>query len=300
MLKIVEYQNGNSTVELFDDGTRIIKFEGDLKLDYPLNLDIRVSTACSLGFNPKTGKATCGFCHESARTDGVECDYNELKRILKGLPKGIELAIGGNKLTPGLTDFLVWSKKQGYINNLTVNHLHINKNEFLLKLFLMEGIINGLGISYRKGFPLNFDDFFMNHPNVVLHVIAGIDHVDDVVLLPFEKILILGYKTFGFGVEFYNENVKKTIQEWFWYVKKVIDNKKIVSFDNLALEQLNIKRFLPQKMWDEFNQGEHSFYINAVDQYFSPSSRNPIKVDWGGITVKDYFKQLENEKNILL
>ena len=93
MLKIAEYQNGNSTVELFNDGTRIINFEGNLKLDYPLNIDIRVSTACSLGFNPKTNKATCEFCHESARTDGKECDYNELKKMLKGLPKGIELAI---------------------------------------------------------------------------------------------------------------------------------------------------------------------------------------------------------------
>lgn len=294
MLKIVEYQNGNSTVELFDDGTRIIKFEGNLKLDYPLNLDIRVSTACSLGYNPKTNKATCEFCHESARTDGVECDYEELKKILKGLPKGIELAIGGNKLTPGLTDFLLWSKKQGYVNNLTVNHLHINRNEFLLKMYLLEGIIKGLGISYRKGFPINFDEFFIKHPNVVLHVIAGIDNVDEVVSLPFEKILVLGYKTFGYGIEYFNDGVKKGIEEWVWYVKKVIDNKRVVSFDNLALEQLKIKRFLTEKKWNEFYQGEHSFYINAVDQYFSPSSRNPIKVDWKETNIKEYFKQLEN------
>lgn len=297
MLKIAEYQNGNSTVELFNDGTRIINFEGNLKLDYPLNIDIRVSTACSLGFNPKTNKATCEFCHESARTDGKECDYNELKKMLKGLPKGIELAIGGNKLTSGLTDFLLWSKKQGYVNNLTVNHLHINKNEFLLKMYLEEKIISGLGISYRKDFPLNFDEYFMRNPNVVLHVIAGIDEVEDVISTPFKKILVLGYKTFGFGVDYIeNHAVKTSIQEWYWNVKKVIDNKKLVSFDNLALEQLNIKRFLPQKMWDEFNQGEHSFYINAVDQYFSPSSRNPIKVNWNETNVKDYFKQLESGK----
>ena len=79
-------------------------------------------------------------------------------------------------------------------------------------------------------------------------------------------------------------------------LKKLIDNKKLISFDNLALEQLNIKRFLPENKWKEFYQGEHSFYINAVDQYFSPSSRNNNKTNWNEKNVKDYFKQLENGK----
>lgn len=294
MEKIIEYTNGNSNIEIYKDGTRVINFDGKLVLDYPLNIDIRVSTACSLGYNSRTKTAICNFCHESANVDGKECDYNELKNKLKGLPRGIELAIGGNKLTTGLTDFLYWSKKQGYINNLTVNHLHINKNDFLLKMYLKEQIIHGLGISYRNEYPINFDSFFIEHPNVVLHVIAGIDDVDDVISTPFNKILVLGYKTFGFGVDFYSNNVKTSIQQWYWYVKKVIDNKKIVSFDNLALEQLNIKRFFTEDMWNEFNQGEHSFYINAVEKYFSPSSRNLSKINWNETTIMDYFKQLEN------
>jgi hypothetical protein len=296
MKKIVSYLNGNSNIELYDDGTRIIQFENELKLDYPLNLDIRVSSACSLGYNPKTKKAVCEFCHESARTDGKECNYDLLKEVLNNLPAGIELAIGGNKLTPGLTDFLLWSKSKGFINNLTVNHLHINRDEFMLKMLLEKKIIRGLGISYRKDYPINFDQYFHKHPNVVLHVIAGIDNVDEVIATPFQKVLVLGYKTFGFGVEYQKEHdVKTSLQEWYYYVRKMMDVKNIVSFDNLALDQLNIKRFCSDKMWERFNQGEHSFYINAVDQYFAPSSRSNEKTSWYHFNVKDYFWQIENK-----
>jgi hypothetical protein len=67
----------------------------------------------------------------------------------------------------------------------------------------------------------------------------------------------------------------------------------VVSFDNLALEQLKINRFFTDENWSIFNNGEHSFYINAVDGYFSPSSRNPDKTDWNDITIKEYFKKRE-------
>lgn len=290
---MIQYQNGNGLVELTKDGTRTISFEDTLELDYPLNIDIRVSTACSLGYNPKTKKATCTFCHESARTDGEECDFKLLKDKLQGLPKGIELAIGGNKITLGLIEFLTWAKNEGYICNLTVNQLHMNKERVVLKSLLEDETIYGLGISYRKDYLFGIDRYFVNHPRVVLHVIAGIDSVDDIIVNPIKKVLVLGYKTFGFGVEYYSDDVKNNIQQWYWWVKKLIDTKEIVSFDNLGLEQLNIKRFLTDDKWEEFNQGEHSFYINAVDKYFAPSSRNSNKTKWAGISVQEYFKQLE-------
>ena len=90
--------------------------------------------------------------------------------------------------------------------------------------------------------------------------------------------------------------MKTNLQQWYWWIKKLIDTKDVVSFDNLALEQLNIKRFLTDDKWEEFNQGEHSFYINAVEKYFAPSSRNGNKTDWSKTTIQDYFKQLEDVK----
>ena len=298
MKLIAKYKNGNALVELFDDGTRIIQFDGNLELDYPLNIDIRVNTSCSLGFNPKTGKSVCEYCHETASTNGKECNYEELKSKLIGLPRGIELAIGGNDITSGLDDFLEWCHVMGYVCNLTVNALHIKKYEVILKHYLNFGLINGLGISYRKDHPIDINEFFINHPNVVLHVIAGIDDVDDIVSLPFKKILILGYKKFGRGADYYDIDVENNILEWYWWVQKLIETKDVVSFDNLALEQLNIRRLLLPEKWNEFYQGEHSIYINAVEQYYAPSSRSSLIESWDIMNIQTYFKKNEsNNKN---
>jgi hypothetical protein len=285
---ITQHQNGNAEVSIDEEGTRVITYPDVLELEYPLNIDIRVTTACSLGLNPKTGKAVCSFCHESARVDGQECDYGALKSILGGLPHGTELAIGGNRLTPGLEDFLVWGSIHGYICNLTVNHLHVNRDGAKLKGMLEAKVIRGLGISYRKDYPLNFDEYFIQHPNTILHVIAGIDEVDDILNLPFQKVLILGYKTFGFGVDYYSDEVVRSLQRWFWWVSKLF-GKKVVSFDNLAIEQLNIRRFFKENKWEEFYQGEHSFYIDAVAKEFRPSSRDAQTTPWN-IGIKQYFK----------
>ena len=65
-----------------------------------------------------------------------------------------------------------------------------------------------------------------------------------------------------------------------------------MSFDNLALEQLNVKRFILD--WSTMYQHEYSFYINAVEMYYSPSSRSSDKVYYsdGDIQVKEYFIDL--------
>lgn len=66
-----------------------------------------------------------------------------------------------------------------------------------------------------------------------------------------------------------------------------------MSFDNLALEQLKIKRFfLDEKEWNTTYQGEHSFYINAVDGYFAPSSRSYYKVGFDKTIIQDFFKNV--------
>ena len=45
------YQNGNATISIDTDGTRIIQYPSNeqLKLEYPLNIDIRLSNRCPLG-----------------------------------------------------------------------------------------------------------------------------------------------------------------------------------------------------------------------------------------------------------
>jgi hypothetical protein len=293
---MINYQNGNGNITLKNDGTRIIEYENNLKLDWPLNIDIRVSTSCSLGFNPKTLKSVCSFCHESAVTNGIECDYSKLKNKLFGLPRGIELAIGANSITNGLIDFLSWSLNEGYICNLTINQLHLNTYTKEIEKLINDKLINGLGISFRT-MNKKIPEFILNYQNTVLHVICGIDSINDIIdareKLGFKKLLILGEKNFGFNIGNVNLTTQKH-KQWLWWVAKLFKLYDVVSFDNLALEQLQIRRFFTKSMWDEFYQMEHSFYINAVDNYFAPSSRSDLKTDWNNFTIKEYFKQLNN------
>jgi len=290
------YNNGNALITLESDGTRVISFEDELQLEYPLNVDIRVSTKCAFGMNPETGKAFCSFCHESATTDGTECDYDQLKEVLKNLPKGIELAIGSNELTNSLINFLEWAYKKEFVCNLTINQGHIYRDFPQISFCIKNNWIKGLGISYRDGLKWNVAQNILDYPNTVVHVIAGIDSYQEIEHLSkkgVKKILILGEKNFGFNLGNVDLTTRKH-KEWFWWVHKLFKKFEVVSFDNLAIEQLKIKRFFTEENWNIFNQGEHSFYINAVNQYFSPSSRNNNKTNWNEISIKDYFKQLKN------
>lgn len=294
MKKIYNYINGNADINLYDDGTRIIIYNKELKLSYPLNIDIRISTKCAFGMNPE-GKSFCSFCHESAKTDGIDCDYKALKYKLFNLPQGIELAIGANELTQDLYDFLVWSKSKKFICNLTINQGHVLRDIKLIDKVISENLIFGLGISYRNSLKFNIPERILNYSNTVFHVISGIDTFEDVKSLKYKnvkKILILGEKDFGFNkgnVDLKNKNHK----EWFWWVHKLFKEFDVVSFDNLSLQQLNIERFFDKNSWDVFNQMEFSLYINAVEQYYSPSSRSDDKLNWNKMSIKDYFKLIK-------
>mgnify|MGYP006921369981 CR=1 FL=1 len=289
---LVKYKNGNANIELYNDGTRIINYDNKLELEYPLNIDIRVSTKCSFGQRSNGTYVLCNFCHESAKTDGSECDYSKLKLVLKDLPPGIELAIGANELTNDLISFLRWCQHGRLICNLTINQGHIWRDYNKIKFCLGQKLIKGLGISYRSGLKFNIPKDIINYSNTVIHVIAGIDtfkEVDELVSKGVKKILVLGEKDFGFNSSKVDLN-SNNHRQWFWWVSKLFNKFEVVSFDNLALEQLNIKRFFNNNDWEIFNQGEYSFYINAVEGYFSPSSRNNNKTKWENTTIKQYFK----------
>lgn len=192
--RIAFYKNGNATVSLYSDGTRVVECDGDLRLRSPLNLDIRVSSKCCIG---------CKFCHEQATKDGRECYYGYLKEKIEKsmLPAGMEFAIGVNDFTPGLEDFLRFCRDLGFICNITVNQYLLRKSgPTILRKFISDGIIFGLGISYRT--PLRYVGIpsdIIEYQGTVIHVIVGIDEIQEVYKLAehgIKKILVLGEKRF--------------------------------------------------------------------------------------------------------
>lgn len=298
----MKYTNGNANIWLdLRDGTRIIEYPDhqDLTLDTPLNIDIRVSTQCPYGYNTVTQKSTCAFCHESALVNGQECYYGILQQVLidANLPRGTEIALGVNEVTPDLIQFVKNLWKLGLVVNITMNERYITEfGDTGLKQLLP--YVFGLGISYRslQGC-LSLPDWIADYPHTVIHVINGIDDFNDVKELgvKYRKLLILGEKDFGFNRGKVHLNTPSHI-EWESNVMQLTKIFDVVSFDNLGLQQLEIRGKISTEEYETFYQGEHSMYINAVEQYFAPSSRtrNGIK-RFNETDLRSYFQFCEKQ-----
>ena len=299
----MKYRNGNASVWLdLQDGTRIIEYPDNepLTLDTPLNIDIRVSTQCPYGYNAETKQSTCAFCHESALVNGQECDYQALLQVLKDarLPRGTEIALGVNEITDGIIRFIMRLYFMGLIVNVTMNERYILEyGDTGIRRLLP--YIFGLGISYRslQGCLL-LPDWIADYPHTVIHVINGIDDFDDVkhLSVKYRKLLILGEKDFGFNRGKVDLNTPQH-KQWKSNVMQLTKIFDIVSFDNLGLQQLEIRGKITNEEYKSFYQGEHSMYINAVEQYFAPSSRtrNNIK-HFGETDLRSYFQCCESQE----
>ena len=296
----MKYTNGNASVWLdLRDGTRIIEYPDNepLTLETPLNIDIRVSTQCPYGYNTVTQKSTCVFCHESAIVNGQECHYGVLQQVLidANLPRGTEIALGVNEVTRDLIQFVKNLWKLGLVVNITMNERYILQyGDTGLKQMLP--YVFGLGISYRslQGC-LSLPDWIAEYPHTVIHVINGIDDFDDVKELgiKYRKLLVLGEKDFGFNRGKVNLNTEQH-KQWKSNIMQLTKIFDIVSFDNLGLQQLEIRGKITDEEYKSFYQGEHSMYINAVEQYFAPSSRtrNNIK-RFDETDLRSYFQCCE-------
>lgn len=296
----MKYRNGNAVVTLdLRDGTRIIEYPDNepLTLQTPLNIDIRVSTQCPYGYNLETQKSTCAFCHESALVDGQECHYDFLQQVLMDakLPRGTEIALGVNEVTEDLVQFVKNLYRLGLVVNITMNERYILQyGDTGLKQMLP--YVFGLGISYRslQGC-LSLPDWIADYSHTVIHVINGIDNFDDVKELgiKYHKLLVLGEKDFGFNRGKVNLDTPEH-KQWKSNIMQLTRIFDIVSFDNLGLQQLEIRGKITDEEYKSFYQGEHSMYINAVEQYFAPSSRtrNNIK-HFGETDLRSYFQCCE-------
>ena len=65
----------------------------------------------------------------------------------------------------------------------------------------------------------------------------------------------MGEKNFGYNKGKVDLD-SKIHKEWRWWVHKLFSIFDVVSFDNLALVQLDIDRFFTDENWDIFNNME--------------------------------------------
>lgn len=140
-------------------------------------------------------------------------------------------------------------------------------------------MIYGLGVSFY-----NFDEDVWNkileYPNAVVHLIAGF-HSKEV----FEffankgaKILILGYKNWGRGQDYYknhSEEITAGIDEIRELLPTLFTKCKVVSFDNLSIEQLKVREIIGEEKWKDFymgGDGQYTMYVDLVKNECAKSS----------------------------
>ena len=291
------YKNGNMRTRIFSDGTKIRETEDDEFIpEFAENMDIKISNYCDMG---------CKFCHEGSTKNGKHGDILN-QRFIETLHPYQEVALGGGDATshPDLVPFLHKLKDRKVIVNMTVNQRHFEQKQELIKKLVDEKLIYGLGVSLVN--PTDeFISLIQQYPNAVIHVINGILKPSDVEILSDKnlKILILGYKQLRRGGDWYSEDHENITVKQMWLKKNlenIIEHFKVVSFDNLAIEQLEVQRLMSREEWDEFYMGDDgsmTYYIDMVEQKFARSSTADFDKRYDLLdSVDEMFKKIVSEQ----
>jgi hypothetical protein len=296
------YINGNTHVSIYDDGTKVREFNDKPVPVHPESMDVKITNYCNGG---------CRWCHEKSDISGQHANLTRLLEVIKDLPSGVEIAIGGGDTLshPDLFPFLRELKKRGLIANITVNQKHFKSYRKEIQTLLEDKLIYGIGVSYNgTKYQTDIAPFISMTSNIVFHLIMGINSIDEINdLIKFVnvnggehcKVLILGYKTYGKGSVHYVHN-KEAIEHnkliWFRYIPSFFKKKNLtLSFDNLAISQLNLKRFFTDDAWNKFymgSEGKFSMYIDAVNQEYAICSTDPNRVSFNDIDLFTYFRNI--------
>nr|DAL78519.1 MAG TPA: tungsten cofactor oxidoreductase radical SAM maturase [Caudoviricetes sp.] len=293
------YKNNDYTCTMFSDGTKIRWNDKDsFNPIKPESIDLKITNKCNMA---------CNMCHENSTSDGKHGDILNLPFIDTMFPYS-EVAIGGgNPLThPDLIEFLERLKERKIIASMTVNQMHFMQNIDLLKELTDNKLIYGLGISYIGGRHSNCIEAIKQFPNAVVHVINGIVHMDSLEALANNdlKILILGYKDFRRGKTLYDEcgsQIDYLKSQFYDMLPKIVNDGwfKCISFDNLAIKQLEPKRLMSNKDYAQFFMGldgEYTMYVDAVNRQFAKSSVSTERYDLMD-DIADMFKTVKDGVN---
>lgn len=287
------YVNGNYICSIFSDGTKIRETEEDEFIpSFSENMDIKLCNRCNMG---------CAYCHEGSTCDGKLGDILNAK-FIDTLHPYQEVALGGGNVLehPDLVPFLEKLKAKKVIANMTVHQYHFETNQELIRDLVDRKLIYGLGVSLSNPTE-EFISLIKQYPNAVIHVINGVFKVSEFEALADNnlKILILGYKSLRRGCDWLDKKYETITYRQMWLelnLEHIIEHFKVVSFDNLAITQLNVKRLMSEKEWEEFYMGDDSeftYYIDLVEEKFAKSSTAPLDERYDILdSVDDMFEKI--------
>ena len=293
MKLIGKYINGNYKVAIFNDGTKIRHTDDNYwNARFPENIDLKITNMCDM---------RCPYCHENSTINGKHGEIMNMAFVNTLMPF-TEIALGGGNIFthPDLIPFLKKLKALNIFANITVNQYHFMANLELINKLIEEDLIKGLGVSL-----MNATDEFISEiskfENAVIHIINGVEMVSNLQKLYDKnlKVLILGYKEFRRGKDYYSSVVELRKDMLKEELPNLVNHFQVVSFDNLALEQLDVKTLLGEK-WEQFymgDDGQFTMYIDAVTETFARSSIMPV-ADRLPLTnnINDMFKIVKGMK----
>lgn len=297
MNKIVRYKNGNTYTTLYNDGTKEhFTMDDDFKFDFAESCDIQISQCCDNG---------CEFCYYGCTPKGTHGKLTGWK-FFETMHPYTEIAINLQCPIPDdIFSFLWEMHSRKVIVNVTVNQNHFMRSDIrkFLREAISDGLIKGVGISLTDPTQKDFIDMVKQYPNTVIHVIAGITPLEDIEYLMGHglKLLILGYKAIGRGARYltdYYSYVCGDIECLEDSLDDILNGFKVVSFDNLAIEQLHIKDRLTDKEWSMFYGGDDgtvTFFIDLVKGVFARSSLSRIVYTIGDKTIDEMFEVIKEE-----
>ena len=275
------YQNGNYTVSIYDDGTKIRENDLDnLTPAFPESIDLKICDRCDMG---------CAMCHEASTPDGKLGDIMNL-RFIDSMHPYTEIAIGGgNPLEhPDLMPFLKKLKDKNILASMTVNGRHFLKELDQIKRLKTEGLIRGLGVSYSTNLSdvekVNVVENLSDFPDSVLHVINGMIDITDLKnIAKCQRVLVLGYKNLRRGETYlssHEQQVQKNMKMLAAGLKSLMITIPVLAFDNLALTQLNVRKIVGEDTWNNLymgGDGQYTMYVDGVKEEFAISSTSKTR-----------------------
>lgn len=290
------YQNGGYEVSIQSDGTKTRAGEGAPL--FPESVDLKITGYCDNSHN-------CPFCHEMSNLSGQHGDLRRMADLWEGMPAGVEIAIGGgNPLAhPMLLPFLETCAARGHLCNLTINQMHVEPFADLIRHLVDSQLVHGIGLSVRdiRTLPRAVDHLIWAQGNLVYHLILGLNTWDEFARLMDTvnpKVLLLGYKQFGWGTKHKERNpeIDDEIANWRRHLPLLFHQHGTISFDNLAIEQLELKRWLSPEKWGAFymgDDGSFTMYVDAVKQEYAVGSTSVERHAIGDEdTLRDIFAKI--------
>ena len=298
MKKLATYKNGNTLTKIYDDGTKThFTMDDDFKFEFPESHDISISQCCDNG---------CEWCYYGCSPTGEHAHLLGWK-FFGSMRPYTEIAINLQRpLPPDLNTFLFLMHQHSIICNVTINQNHFMdtkiRNE--LDIWVRQGFIKGIGISLTDPAQKGFIEEVKKYPNAVIHIIAGVTPWEDIQYLMGHglKLLILGYKKTGRGKKYYDGLFIPIITQIKYLeggLDDILNGFKVVSFDNLAIEQLHIKDKLSDKEWEAFYGGDDgtvTFFIDLVKGVFARNSLSQIVYPIGDKSIDEMFEIIRKEK----